>query len=335
MEKKRDLTFDIMKGIAILAVFVGHFAIIPTLHLQRFAFSFRMPLLIMIGGIFFKTKDIKTQIIKDAIRLLIPCVFTQFICFILSIFSNDGWNNSFELLKGLYGNAVDPEFSTILQGNIACIGILWFLPAIFWCKTIYNIIRTTIKHGHILITLITLTISLVAIYSCKYLVLPFGISHGLSILIFFHIGFLLKDKLQFKYSILIVSFTLWMLSFLFARFSIGEFYYENLLLNLLGTTGAFYCIYWFSKLISKIHLIYPLIWCGQNSMAIYCFHAICFSTIYIISGQYGEWTPWNPHLVFAIHIVTCLLFTYISSKLALLKNIYKITDFKYEKNSIC
>ena len=60
-----------------------------------------------------------------------------------------------------------------------------------------------------------------------------------------------------------------------------------------------------------------------------CFH---FSSV---GGQYGEWAPYDPHLVFATHLVFCLGLTYVLAKLPWIKYIYGIVDFKYEKNSIC
>lgn len=332
--KKRDLSIDVMRGIAILAVFVGHFAIFPQLHLARFAFSFRMPLLIMIGGIFFKEKTLATQIKGEVTRLLLPCLFTVLICAVLSYFAGMGF---IDLFVGLYGNAVKADFVTMWQGPISCIGVLWFLPGIFWCKIIYNILFK-IKLNRYIFTIFVFVISIITIYGSRYLILPFGISHGLSMLMFYHLGVSLKvvPKSPFRWWMFIVGLVLWLLSFVFAVFSIGEFYYEILLLNIFGVIGAFYCIYWFSKLIVRWTCIpSPLRWCGQNSMALYCFHAVCFYVVYLISGQPGEWTPWNPHLMFVIHLVFCLSLTYISSKVPFLKRLYKIVDYEKEKSSIC
>ena len=329
--KTRNFTIDLMRGIAILAVFVGHFAIFPPLHLQRLAFSFHMPLLVMIGGLFFKPQDFRVQVYKDILRLWLPYVVTLLLSSLLSIRNGEGLG----LLYGIYGSVVKPT-STMLQGDVPCVGILWFLPAIFWCRTFYNIL-TKLNFGRIVYTLVIFVISIGAIYGSGYLILPFGISHGLSMLIFYHIGANIKDvlNLPFKAVCFVVALASWGLSFVFARLSIGEFYYEMLLLNIVGTTGAFYCIYWLSKLLLKHRFIYPLLWCGQNSMALYCFHALCFYVIYIVSGQYGEWTPYDPHLVFVTHLVFCIGLTYVSARLSWIKYIYGIVDFKYEKNSIC
>lgn len=51
MKKKRDITFDIMKGVAILAMIAGH-CFIP-LKLHHFIYIWHMPLFFMVSGYFF------------------------------------------------------------------------------------------------------------------------------------------------------------------------------------------------------------------------------------------------------------------------------------------
>jgi len=56
--KKRILYFDIAKGIAILAVIIGHLGGLPDI-LGRFIFSFHMPLFFLISGYFMKPMSMK------------------------------------------------------------------------------------------------------------------------------------------------------------------------------------------------------------------------------------------------------------------------------------
>lgn len=54
VEKKRDLSFDIAKGIGMLAVILGHMSL-PA-RLSGFIFSFHMPLFFLINGFFLRKR---------------------------------------------------------------------------------------------------------------------------------------------------------------------------------------------------------------------------------------------------------------------------------------
>jgi fucose 4-O-acetylase-like acetyltransferase len=56
MIEKREDVFDIMKGVGIILMIIGHCAI-PRL-LWHFIFSFHMPLFFIISGFFFKPKPV-------------------------------------------------------------------------------------------------------------------------------------------------------------------------------------------------------------------------------------------------------------------------------------
>lgn len=45
----RNVTFDIMKGIGILAVIIGHINDIPYMPYRHICFSFHMPLFFFVG----------------------------------------------------------------------------------------------------------------------------------------------------------------------------------------------------------------------------------------------------------------------------------------------
>lgn len=76
---QRNPVFDIMKGIGILLVLIGHLpGLLP--GLKTFIYSFHMPLFFLLAGYFSKDLgdgEVLKQIGKDAKRLLLPFVFTQ------------------------------------------------------------------------------------------------------------------------------------------------------------------------------------------------------------------------------------------------------------------
>ena len=62
MEKMRDATFDMLKGIGILLVIIGHTFM---KEIGPYIQAFHMPLFFMVAGYFFKYKAPKNLFIRD------------------------------------------------------------------------------------------------------------------------------------------------------------------------------------------------------------------------------------------------------------------------------
>ena len=72
MEKMRNATFDMLKGIGILLVIIGHTFM---KEIGPYIQAFHMPLFFMVAGYFFKYKPVKDQVIRDFRRLIVPYFF--------------------------------------------------------------------------------------------------------------------------------------------------------------------------------------------------------------------------------------------------------------------
>lgn len=73
---KRQPVFDIMKGMAIIAVVMGHFDDIPVI-LSRFIYSFHMPLFFIVAGYFYHPcASLSEKIYGDFKRLIFPYLLT-------------------------------------------------------------------------------------------------------------------------------------------------------------------------------------------------------------------------------------------------------------------
>ncbi len=75
---KRNLTFDLVKGVAIIPVIIGHLdncadvlEYIPYKIVHKFIYSFHMPLFFIVADFFFSPKSIY----KDIKRLFYPYFF--------------------------------------------------------------------------------------------------------------------------------------------------------------------------------------------------------------------------------------------------------------------
>ena len=132
----RVATFDIMKGIGIIAVIMGHIDALPY-NLRIFIFSFHMPLFFIIAGYFFKpNNNFKLKFEKDFSRLVIPYLFSVFFIFLMEIIveliNNEKPSLIRDIIAILYGTG-GTHFSLFFS-DVPGLGPIWFLLALFWCR---------------------------------------------------------------------------------------------------------------------------------------------------------------------------------------------------------
>lgn len=136
MNTTRDITFDIMKGIGILLVIIGHLAhgygpLIPIIY------TFHMPLFFIVSGYFYKQKNPAELFKRDIKLLVIPYLLVSLLLIIYGVVIS--------IIKQ------EPDsfyywFSALLYAGtpLGSIGPLWFLLAMFWCRQIYNFLNVNI-----------------------------------------------------------------------------------------------------------------------------------------------------------------------------------------------
>lgn len=137
MSQNRDITFDMMKGIGIILVIIGHLAhgfgwLVPAIY------TFHMPLFFILSGYFYKEKKITELLHRDFRSLLVPYLLVTATTIIYGI------------LVGAWQHAPEKTWywinSFLYAGiNNSGIGPLWFLLAMFWCKLLYNLLYKIVK----------------------------------------------------------------------------------------------------------------------------------------------------------------------------------------------
>lgn len=141
MEAKRDITFDLMKGIAILAMLCGH-CIIPNV-LHSFIYIWHMPLFFIVSGYFYhpksRTKCLKTSFLGLLVPYFLTCGIALGVSLVLSM------ENSHKIFFGTLGVSSEWFGSNAIIGYGGN-GPLWFLMALFWCRIIYDALRRIITN---------------------------------------------------------------------------------------------------------------------------------------------------------------------------------------------
>lgn len=316
---KRDNTFDVMKGIGIIAMVIGHSSI-PKL-LQQFIFVWHMPLFFMVSGYFYKSYPEKEYFKKNARLLLVPYIVTALLMVALTLTKDFITGNSSAetmFVAAIVGNGTvnNPTFSKY------SIGAIWFLLAMFWCRNTYNLfhlrIVDPIVRGGVIITF-----SIIATYIGTMFYLPTDILQGFEALLFFYIGHQAKnsDYLGIKPSLefFIIVLMLIGLSIYAGSMSMVRCYYGYWPINYLAAIGMTTLVYSYSRRISDNCF---LSWCGRVSIVILCVH--------IIELTFLPVNKLNEHFMipicfdFLIHLLVAIMGSYCILKFNVFKRLFCI-----------
>lgn len=135
----RKIWLDILKGLGIVFVVVGHFCNIERMH--DWIYSFHMPLFFFASGYLYRRKPI-LETIKNKFRTLMIPYFVLGMLTQLFYAINESFHareaDVGELMIGLlYGT-----YSSIVYNRV-----LWFLPTLFCITIIYSVLKISVWGG--------------------------------------------------------------------------------------------------------------------------------------------------------------------------------------------
>lgn len=186
--KKRITWIDIVKGIGIILVVMGHS---DNYFAQKYFFWFHMPLFFIISGYLFRPMKSNFQLIKKrTFQLLIP--YLSFgILLSLILFLNGFSLISFikDIIKLFYGGQ-------ILQGYFA---VFWFVTCLFLTQVIFSTLLHYVKKTQIQIAIIVLSYLLAQIIGkvsvFKDLAFPWNFDVMFLAIVYYAIGYYSKNYL--------------------------------------------------------------------------------------------------------------------------------------------
>jgi fucose 4-O-acetylase-like acetyltransferase len=184
MNKNRIVWIDIAKGIGIITVILGHMSI-PNI-LQRYIFSFHMPLFFFLSGYLFSQQSMSTlNYIKKRIRtILLPYVLFSIIIIII-------W-----AIVNISTRDIIPSLYSTLIGNGAGNGF-WFLICLFITEVVFFILQRYIKNKLTLSILILFSGGIGYLFSVYNIHLIWKVDVMFTSLVFLYSGYHAK-----KYNIL-------------------------------------------------------------------------------------------------------------------------------------
>ncbi len=176
--------FDIMKGVAILLMVVGHTTgKIPLL--RAFIFSFHMPLFFLLSGYFFRPSPLLAALKKNFRRLYVPYLFTALLLALHMMLlayahGQDVWGVFLVRLRATLLGSGAP----LVLGMRPAIGAIWFLAALFWALLLFNLaLRTRFP------LLVCLLLAALCFFLQGKLFLPQSIQPACSATLFLYAGY--------------------------------------------------------------------------------------------------------------------------------------------------
>lgn len=313
---KRDVAIDVMKGLAILLVILGHFECIP--DIGHWIFSFHMPLFFLVAGYFHKSALTKGSFKKEVNRLVVPYLFTMGILLMYSIVVNCVMRINLHQVSLTFWAMVFPTGT-----NFANSVPVWFLLALFWCRECFGALLRWISPFKSAV--IAILVGVISTILCNYIPIetPFSILAGLSALTFYSIGFMFYRYRKYVPTLFLFLLpVVWIVCYRFCNVSMISCEYHNYPLSVLCALGGTIGIYMVSNLIAKSAVVEGIFsWFGINSLVILCGHTI----ERYLPTPYGMLIELSSvWVVFALKIALCVIFTLCCYKCRVTRKIFNL-----------
>ena len=287
-EEGREIGIDVLKGIGVILVMLGH--LIGTNNLVdvvTYIYAFHMPLFFFISG-YLKYKKgcnigVLANIKKQAKHILIP----YFILLTISILFTETFT-SYIQTNQLFAKPTD--LLSILKAyflsggyldQIPCANFpLWYLPLYFITAIIFDILVRNKKVEKFLPIFIIILIAVTVPFQNLIPGRPaFHINILPASLAFMGLGYLFNKYIKKQNLPDIVAYACLIIGILISQFNGGNISEIKSMIYYVGAIGSIYFFY----AITKDNNNKVLAYIGKNSLIIYGIHALIFTTLWIFT----------------------------------------------------
>jgi len=335
-EKSRIEYFDIIKGIGIIFVILGHMTRFTSFS-NKAIYTFHMPLFFLVSGYFISFKDkYKDFVKKKATQLLIPYIFSCVCVLIIQIVKQliDGKSlvQIFQTFgKLIYAFVYGSGMEYYKPFYIPPIGAIWFLLALFISLIT---VRKSLEYKYGPVYIIIL--AYVGYLSSILFWMPFSMQAGFTVSIFVYIGYLVKKSgfLEEKTNPFVVMFALgiWISGIFFGKglYVFINGYGDGLFSIMVGICGT-YIILLISRFISKhLNIVTKILgFYGKNSLIVLCFHLLEYTMfpwakVYSFLGEKGIYLIFIYIIVASIKIAFCTMGIFLVYHIKFLAKIFSV-----------
>ena len=317
MKKEHYNEIDVLKGLGIIAVYLGHSFNLSGLnfnevviYIYRSMYSFHLPLFFLISGFLSNTGkeiNLKKFYINKIKRLWIPYLFINFIDY---------------FPRTLFPNLVNSEFEGIREVMFYGTKISWFIYTLFILFMIFPILEKYIfiKDKYYIFGIVILLLNIFKVGTdIKIFALGSVIYH----LIYFYIGYIIKNIYRDKIlNRKVVDNKIFLLiSILYLAFSYKYFYlnlYTHIIFALIGS------LFYFNisiRLNSGKKIYNFLKFCGNESLTLYLLEGFItvFYRVFLFKFISLEYSYLTISLFFILRVITgYLVIKYIIIKSSIL-----------------
>lgn len=263
MGNARIVTFDILKGIGILLVIVGHTFM---KEIGSYIQAFHMPLFFIVAGYFYRNIPLEDQIKKDFRRLIVPYLFI-----VVSV----------SMIASVKHFVHTHEMNFFLSTLYGCGTPAWFLLALFGAKVLFNLICKYFSRHYLAMAFFISGIT--CLIALRIEINPMlSIGSSLCSVFFYAAGFFAKEKeiinklkTFFPYSI-VVAVVFWLNTSINGNVDLHNCIFKLWIIDFIGAFSGVYLCYLISLFIEKKTLKTKKLLAnvGYFSLVIYSFHAI-------------------------------------------------------------
>lgn len=288
MAKQRLDWLDIAKGIAILLVIVGHTVNNPSI-IRQVIFSFHMPLFFILAGYTFRIKPWGELLKTSCARLLVPYFLVALSWWVPYSLATGGLVDGSSLAAGL-GMILFASGTDVTLFGFAAVGMAWFLMALFVSRLLLNALMILFERFRLPVIaqgIVCLVIAFVGVSLSKLFGVCLPLSGDVSLYVLFlmwcgHVArkYGLSPETVRWYVVLAV-FAIWFACIQVGSFEIASRNFTHPVSGTVGALAGTFFVCWVSMLVERLKNVGFLRWlerflvfCGKNSMAIFCIHAI-------------------------------------------------------------
>lgn len=286
--KTKDIRIDIIRGIGIILMVLGHSHCPGTYYI----YLFHMALFFILSGYCYKTshtdsfKGLLRYGFKKIIRFYVPYVIFNTILVLIDNFVFKRGLDTKSLIHVIISGFFMNHGSTLS-------GAFWFLRIMLMLLITYGVIDFILKKiphikKHTMVYHSVIAVIFLAMgYICsrnKFMFL--GIERVMSYYILFHMGRMFKEYATAKLNhpkriiVIVVSFITLVVCRQFGEIDLDINRYVNPVFLLITSIAGWLLIYEFSYYCTLLKWLYkPLCVIGNNTMAVLIFHFLCFKGI--------------------------------------------------------
>ena len=289
MSESRIEYWDMAKGIAIMAMILGHIQI-PG-YLRIIIFSFHMPLFMIVNGYFIKNYNVKRTLMRSMRTLLVPYAIVCLLSAgIYTYIGSEGIGASamfLQKIKAMIGgmSKISTRFLTFDS-----VWVVWFVCCLFLARNIYVMLMKLLERYRRICPWVILSLAFLGYLMGKYYAfMPWSLDVALVALIFIGVGNWMRKVELWEKSYcytLVIPAVIWIY---FLRMGISiELAIRSYPLGIFSIIEAIagsMVIISIAKLLNKSKVITVIFsWIGRNSMIILGIH--CLELMYFNWEKY-------------------------------------------------